>query len=259
MKFIFLQHKKYLVKTVWFGLNFLLFPFYAPAQNLKVAVAANLQGVIKVLQKDFVRKTSIQIEPIVGSSGNLSNQIKNGAPFDVFLSADTNFPEELYQSGFCIGKPAIYALGSLIICSNQHLNFNHWEQLLQSNAIKKIALANPATAPYGKAAQEVLQKKGILKKIQPKIVYGESIAQVNIYLTTGVATVGFTTEALISDAANKKQLYWKRIDPETYQPIQQGMVILKHAGKNKQAEQFFRYMQSASARTILKKYGYRSN
>jgi len=259
MRSKFLQHKKHPVKTALLWLNLFLFPFYTSAQNLKVAVAANLQGVIKILQQDFARKTSIQIEPVVGSSGNLANQIKNGAPFDVFLSADTNFPEELYQSGFSIGKPAIYALGSLIVCSNQNLNFNHWEQLLQSNSIKKIAIANPSTAPYGKAAQEVLQRKGILQKIQSKIVYGESIAQVNIYLTTGVATVGFTAEALISDAANKQQLYWKRIDPKTYQPIQQGMIVLKHAEKNKQAEQFFRYMQSASARTILKKYGYRSN
>ncbi len=252
-----LQHKKYLVKAVWLGLTFLLFPFYIAAQNLKVAVAANLQGVIKVLQKDFAGKTGIEIEPIVGSSGNLSNQIKNGAPFDVFLSADIAFPEDLYKAGFATAKPIVYALGSLIICSNQNLNLNNWEKLLQSDQIKKIALANPATAPYGKAAAEVLQRKAILQKIQPKIVYGESIAQINIYLTTGVADVGFTTEALISDAANKQKLYWKRIDPKLYQPIEQGMVILKHAEKKKQADQLFKYMQSASARTILKKYGYR--
>ncbi|MVN23355.1 molybdate ABC transporter substrate-binding protein [Mucilaginibacter arboris] len=252
------QHKKYLVKTVWLCLACLLLPFLTLAQTIKVAVAANLQGVIKVLQEDFTQKTGTQIEPIVGASGNLTNQIKNGAPFDVFLSADMAFPENLYKAGFSTGKPIIYALGSLIICSNQNLGFNHWEQLLQSNSITKIAIANPATAPYGKAATEVLERKGILQKIQPKIVYGESIAQVNIYLTTGVATVGFTTEALISDAANKQQLYWKKIDAADYQPIEQGMVILKHATKNIQAEQFFKYMQSASARTILKKYGYRN-
>lgn len=253
---IFLQHKKYLIKTVWLCLGFLLFPFYGPAQNLKVAAAANLQAVIKVLQQDFAGKTGIKIEPIIGSSGNLSSQIKNGAPFDVFLSADMSFPEDLYKAGFATAKPVVYASGSLIICSSQNLDLNNWEKLLQTDQIKKIALANPSTAPYGKAATEVLQRESILQKIQPKIVYGESIAQINIYLTTGVADIGFTTEALISDAANKQKLYWKRIDPKLYQPIEQGMVILKHAEKNKQAEQFFRYMQSVSARTILKKYGY---
>ncbi|MGI4900031.1 MAG: molybdate ABC transporter substrate-binding protein [Janthinobacterium lividum] len=234
-----------------------MFAFHASAQNIKVAVAANLQGVIKVLQQDFLHQTGIKIETIVGSSGNLTNQIKNGAPFDVFLAADMNFPEELYKAGFTTTKPVIYALGSLIICSNKNLDFNHWEQLLQSNLVQKIALANPTTAPYGKAAVEVLNRKNLLQKIQPKIVYGESIAQVNIYLTTGVAAIGFTTEALISDAVNKQKLYWKRIDPTDYQPIKQAMVILKHAAKNAQADFFFKYMQSAAAQNILKKYGYR--
>lgn len=227
------------------------------AQALKVAVAANLQGVIKVLQQDFTRKTDIQIEPIVGSSGNLSSQIKNGAPFSIFLSADMNFPNKLYKAGFTTSKPVVYAFGSLIICSSQNLNFSNWEKLLQSDQIKKVALANPATAPYGKAAAEVLQRKNLLQKIQPKIVYGESIAQVNIYLTTGVAEIGFTTEALVSDAANKQKLYWKRIPAADYQPIEQGMVIIKQANVNQQqAKKFYQYMQSTAAKTILKKYGY---
>jgi molybdate transport system substrate-binding protein len=258
MKLYPVNPKKQLLKTVFLGLNFLLLPFFTSAQNIKVAVAANLQGVIKVLQRDFMRQTGIKIEPIVGSSGNLTNQIKNGAPFDVFLAADMSFSEDLYKAGFTTTQPVIYALGSLIICSNQNLNFNHWEQLLQSTSVQKIALANPTTAPYGKAALEVLKQKNLLQKIQPKIVYGESIAQVNIYLTTGVATIGFTTAALISDAANKQKLYWKRIELSNYQPIKQGMVILKHAEKNVQAEKFFNYMQSNSAKNILKKYGYRT-
>lgn len=258
MSLTFLQPKKYLLKTAPVFLMVLLLPFFTSAQNLKVAVAANLQGVIKVLQQDFAKKTGTKIEPIVGSSGNLTNQIKNGAPFDVFLAADMNFPEQLYKAGFTTNKPVIYALGSLILCSNKNLNFNHWEQLLQNNSVQKIALANPTTAPYGKAALEVLNRKNLLQKIQPKIVYGESIAQVNIYLTTGVAAIGFTTEALITDAANKQKLYWKRIDPTDYQPIKQGMVILKHASKNAQAEKFFTYMQSSDAQNILKKYGYRA-
>ena len=257
MKFNSFQPKKYLLKTVCL----LLLVFVGnnlSAQTLKVAVAANLQGVLKVLQQDFTRKTNIQMEPIVGSSGNLSNQIKNGAPYSVFLSADMNFPNELYKTGFTTSKPAVYALGSLIICSNQNLNFNNWEKLLQSNQIKKIALANPTTAPYGKAATEVLQRKNLLQKIKPKIVYGESIAQVNIYITTGVAEIGFTTEALVSDAANKQKIYWQRIPAADYQPIEQGIVIIKQAnGNQQQAEKFYQYLQSASAKTILKKYGYR--
>jgi molybdate transport system substrate-binding protein len=255
----FFQPEKYLVKTVWIWLILISFGNNLSAQTLKIAVAANLQGVIKVLQQDFTRRTGIKIEPIVGSSGNLSNQIKNGAPFTVFLSADMNFPDDLYKAGFTTLKPTVYAFGSLIICSNQNFNFNNWEKLLQSDQIKKIALANPATAPYGKAATEVLQRKNLLQKIQPKIVYGESIAQVNIYLTTGVAQIGFTTEALISDVANKQKMYWQRVPATDYQPIAQGMVIIKRPNANlQQAEKFYQYMQSSSAKTILKQYGYRT-
>ncbi|SDT61266.1 molybdate transport system substrate-binding protein [Mucilaginibacter mallensis] len=224
------------------------------AQNLKVATAANLQGIIKVLGDDFTKKTGIGIDPIVGSSGNLVAQIKNGAPFDVFLSADMSFPKNLFADGFTLQKPVVYASGSLIICSTQNLGFENWERLLLTGRVKKIAIANPTIAPYGKAAEESLQKKGILSEIKSKAVYGESISQVNTYITTGSVDVGFTTQALIKDS--KTTLYYKVIDPKTYSPIEQGMVILKHAQGNANAEKFYQYILSAEAKRIFKEYGY---
>ena len=226
------------------------------AQNLKVAVAANLQGVIKVLGKDFKQRTGINIEPIVGSSGNLSTQIKNGAPYDVFLSADMSFPENLYKEGFSTKEPAVYAYGSLVICSTQDIGFENWERELMSPRVKKIAIANPSIAPYGKAAEEALQQKGILNDIKSKIVYGESIAQVNTYITTGVTDVGFTTQALIKDSEGKIKLYWRAIDPKSYSPIKQGMIIIKQSKELANAQKFFDYMQSAETKKILKEYGY---
>lgn len=226
------------------------------AQSLKVAAAANLQAVIKVLGQDFKQKTGIQVEPIVGSSGNLVEQIKNGAPYDVFLSADMSFPETLFKDGFSTKKPVVYAQGSLIICSNQDIGFENWERALLTGRIKKIAVANPAIAPYGKAAEETLKDKGILNDIKSKIVYGESISQVNTYITTGVVEVGFTTLALVKDPANKTPLYWKVIDPKTYSPIEQGMVLLKRADTNPEAEKFYQYILSPAAKAILEKYGY---
>jgi molybdate transport system substrate-binding protein len=226
------------------------------AQNLKVAVAANLQSVIKVLGQDFKQKTGITIEPIVGSSGNLTTQISNGAPFNVFLSADMSFPETLFKEGFSLKKPVVYAQGSLIICSNQDIGFENWERMLMTGRIKKIAIANPAIAPYGKAAEETLKDKGILNDIKSKIVYGESISQVNTYITTGVAEVGFTTQALVKDPANKTKLYWKVIDPKTYAPIEQGLVLLKHANDNPDAEKFYQYILSPAAKAIFEEYGY---
>jgi molybdate transport system substrate-binding protein len=233
---------------------FLISPAFA--QNLKVAVAANLQAVIKVLQSDFKSKTGIMIEPIVGSSGNLTNQVKNGAPYDVFLSADMTFPELLFKEGFSAKKPVVYAQGSLIICSSQDIGFENWERVLLTERVKKIAIANPAIAPYGKAAEEALKHKGILDDIQSKVVHGESISQINTYITTGVVEVGFTTQALVKDPANKNPLYWKIIDPKLYAPIEQGMVILKHGAANPNAEKFYQYILSLAAKAVFEKYGY---
>ncbi|ASU32219.1 molybdate ABC transporter substrate-binding protein [Mucilaginibacter xinganensis] len=245
------------VKILLAACLFLVSPVFA--QNLKVAVAANLQAVIKVLQSDFKSKTGITIDAISGSSGNLANQVKNGAPYDVFLSADMSFPELLFKEGFSAKKPAVYAQGSLVICSSQDIGFENWERVLLTERIKKIAIANPAIAPYGKAAEEALKKKGILDDIKQKIVTGESIAQINTYIITGVVDVGFTTQALVKDPANKKPLYWKIIDPKLYAPIEQGMVILKHGAANPAAEKFYHYILSPAAKTIFEKYGYHLN
>ena len=229
------------------------------AQGLKVAAAANLQAVITVLQKDFKQRTNIDIEPIVGSSGKLVAQIKNGAPFDVFLSADMSFPELLCKDGFSTKAPVVYAYGSLVICSTKDIGFENWERTLLTPRISKIAIANPAVAPYGLAASEVLKQKGVLDNVKSKMVYGESISQVNTYITTGVVDVGFTTQALLKDPANKTQLYWKLIDPKTYSPIKQGMVILRHGATNPDAEKFYNYLLSADAKKIFEAYGYRLN
>jgi molybdate transport system substrate-binding protein len=245
-----------LQKRVIILLSCLLISVSAFAQNLKVATAANLQAVIKVLGADFTKKTGIGVDPIVGSSGNLSTQITNGAPYDVFLSADMDFPQKLFTAGFALKKPVVYALGSLIICSTKNLEFDDWERFLLTPAVAKVAIANPAIAPYGKAAMEALTLKGIAPEIKSKIVQGESIAQVNTYITTGVVDVGFTTQALIKDAQGKVTLYWKAVDPKDYSPIQQGAVILKHGEGNAGAEKFYQYILSADAKKIFKEYGY---
>ncbi len=247
---------KQIKRTVFLVLCGLLFNSALFAQALKVAVAANLQSVILVLQKDFKQKTGVEIEPIVGSSGNLVVQMHNGAPFDVFLSADMSFPKKLYDDGLTLNTPVVYAWGSLIICSTQDLGFENWERILMTARIKKIAIANPTIAPYGLAAEEALQHKGIYTDIKNKLVTGESISQVNTYITTGVVEVGFTTQSLVNDPANKIKMYWKAINPKLYSPIEQGMVVLKSTANKLNAEKFYKYIQSADAKKILTEYGY---
>jgi molybdate transport system substrate-binding protein len=248
---------KSLIKNFALALvTLLVMNFDLKAQNVKAAAAANLQSVIKVLIADFNKRTGIAVEPIISSSGNLTTQIRNGAPFDIFLSADMNFPEALFKDGLTTKKPVAYAMGSLIICSRQNLNVENWEKLLMSAAVNKIAVANPAIAPYGKAAEEALTKKGILDQLKPKIVTGESISQVNTYITTGVAEVGFTTQSFIKDADGKTKLYYKVIDPKLYSPIVQGVVLLKHGEDNPAAEKFYTYLLSKPAKAIFREYGY---
>ena len=241
-----------------FGCTFVL---WAPlnickAQTLRVAVAANLQGLIKTLGADFKNRTGIVVEPVIGSSGKLVAQISNGAPYDVFLSADMAYPRKLSENGMAEQAPVVYALGSLIICSNTPIPHS-WQQLIVSDKAQKVALANPKLAPYGRAAIACLKKLNLLERIKPKMVYGESISQVNNYISTGAVTLCFTSQSAVKDAAGHSRLYWQLIDPGTYAPIEQGMVILKYARLHeKAARRFYNYMLGAHDKNILKKYGY---
>jgi molybdate transport system substrate-binding protein len=237
----------------------LLFSLHIHAQRLRVAVAANAQSVVKILQADFKKKTGITVEIISGSSGKLAAQIKNGAPFDLFLSADMEFPESLYKEGFALNRPAVYALGNLILCSLSDLDLKNWNTLLTGNKIQKIAIANPSLAPYGEAAVSALRHYGIKEKIQPKLVTAESVSQVNTYITTGVVDVGFTSESFIHETAKPSSFHWVRIDHTLYGEIRQGMVILKYAKKNNysRAMSFYQYLSSPAATALFKKNGYR--
>ncbi|WP_354426893.1 MULTISPECIES: molybdate ABC transporter substrate-binding protein [unclassified Mucilaginibacter] len=245
--------------TKTFSLLFILWGLsagVADAQKITVAIAANLQLVMKDLKRDFKTRTKIDIDVISGSSGNLSTQIRNGAPYDVFMSADRAFPEALQKDGLTLKNSIVYAQGVLIICSTQKLNFTNWIKLLLNQNLKKIAIGNPAIAPYGKAAMQALTKAGIYDKLQPKMVFGESITQVNTYITTGVVQTGFSTLALIKDANNKVPLYYKTVSPKDYEPIEQAMVVLKNAKGKPAAEKFYQYILSPAAKKIFKAYGY---
>lgn len=247
-----------MIKNLLLALLCSLFFFNASAQRLRIAVAANAQFVIKKLQADFKKKTGIETEAIIGSSGKLAAQIKNGAPYDLFLSADMQFAEMLFKDGFGISKPIEYASGSLIICTGSNIDLQNWQNLLSKSSINKIAIANPKLAPYGEAAEQALRKYRLWDKLQSKLVFGESIAQVNTYLTTGVVPVGFTTEALIHEYPGQNKLKWQRIDPKSYEKIRQGMIVLSHAkkGNYKQAMAFYNYLSSVAAKSIFKQNGY---
>lgn len=228
------------------------------AQPLRIAVAANAQFVMKALQADFEKKTNIKSEIISGSSGKLTAQIKNGAPYDLFLSADMELPVNLFKAGFGLSPPKVYALGSLIVCSTADIALKNWPSLVRNQQLNKIALANPTLAPYGQAAKAALRHYGLWEKAASNLVFGESIAQVNTYILSGAVALGFTSEALIYENPAKNKLKWVRVDNKVFPPIQQGMLVLSHAKKTNyaQAMKFYAYLSSPAAKQLLKQNGY---
>ena len=230
----------------------------AHAQTLRIAVAANAQGVIKKLQADFKKRTGISTEAIIGASGKLTTQIMNGAPYDLFLSADTDFPDQLYAGGYGLKRPKIYALGSLIVCSTTADDVMNWQSLVAGMQVKKIAIANPKTAPYGRAATESLKYYHLDDQVASKLVQGESIAQVNAYLQTGVVGIGFTSEAFLYENKDKQKIRWARVDEKSYAKIEQAVILLPYAKKTgvDKATKFYDYLSSAPARKIIANSGY---
>lgn len=230
----------------------------AIAQPVRVAVAANAQYVLQQLKADFSKKTGVAVEIISGSSGKLTAQIKNGAPYDVFLSADMDFVQTVYSAGMTLMKPRVYATGSLIVCSATGADLKNWKKIAAQKGTGKIAIANPKVAPYGKAAEEAFNHFGLYKSILPQLVFGESISQVNTYVLNKVVAIGFTTESLAYEIAGNTDFKWLRIDPSAYTPIKQGAVLLKHAKSSNynNSKRFYDYLFSPAAKAIFKKYGY---
>ena len=235
----------------------LLISMNVDAQSLRVAVAANAAFVLKQLKADFMKKTGISVEVISGSSGKLATQIKNGAPYDLFLSADMGFAEDVYKAGFSSIKPKIYASGSLIVCSSTGADLKNWKSLVTDGKSGKVAIGNPALAPYGKAAEQAMNYYHIYKKAAPQLVFGESISQVNTYVLKKAVNIGFTTESLVYELPSNSGMKWLRVDPAAYTPIHQGALLLKHANSNlANCKRFYDYLFSPAAKKIFKAYGY---
>lgn len=224
---------------------------------LTIAASANMQYAMEELIERFSEESGISCELIVGSSGKLTAQIVEGAPFDLFFSADMKYPNEIYKKGLTSGPPRIYAYGHLVFWSlDEHLELTM--QGLLSKEVRHIAIANPETAPYGRAAEELLRGMGVYEKIESKLVYGESIAQTNQFILSGTAEVGLTARSVVSAPVAEGNGQWKEADQDLYEPIAQGLVHLNRRDpeKEKWAREFEDYLQSQTAIDILHKFGY---
>jgi len=223
---------------------------------INIAVAANVSYAMDELIKEFNRENpDIKVKVVLGSSGKLTALIKNGAPYALFMSANMNYPQALYDEGIATTKPIVYAQGSLAYFSSKNRDFSKGMNLLQSPTIKKIAVANPLTAPYGKATIEAIKSRGIYEKVVKKFVYAEGISQTVSYAVTTTDMGIIAKSSLFSPRMIrfKKGINWVEVNPKLYTPIDQGIVILKDSIA---VRAFYTFMLSNKAKKILKDFGY---
>jgi molybdate transport system substrate-binding protein len=246
-----------MLKQIMLGSLFIIQTLYGGTIN--IAVATNVSYAMPTLIKEFNKlypDTKVRI--ILGGSGKLTAQIKNGAPYHIFMSANMKYPLSLYNNEVAINKPVIYASGSLAYFSSKKQDFSAGMKLLEAQSIKKIAVANPKTAPYGKASVEAMKNAGVYKRIVNKLVYGESISQTLSYAVTAT-DIGFIAKsALYSPKMSKykKGINYLDVDQKLYKPINQGIIILKNAKGNSEVSTFYNFMLSDKAKKILNNFGY---
>ena len=228
------------------------------SEELTVAVASNVQFTFEELKSVFEKETGITIKDTIGSSGKFCMQIENGAPFDVFLSADMDYPEKLEEKGFTLNAPKIYAYGKLVIWTMNDLDLSKGIAIVTDAAIKNIAVATIQTAPYGREAVNVLKHYNLYSQINDKLVYGESLSQANQFIFSKAADLGFTAKSVVLSSNMKNQGKWIEVKQDAYEPIAQGAVILKSAQTHHlvAAQRFFDFLFSEKARAIFEKYGY---
>ena len=226
------------------------------SHTLKIAVAANFQYAIEEIVEFFEDQHQINCEIIIASSGKLTAQIQEGAPYDIFISADMKYPNLLFEDSIAEQLPIKYANGQLVLWTNQR-NKTADLLMLSNEEIKHIAIANPSIAPYGKASKAVLEYLDIWNKIESKLVFGENIAQTNQFIATGAAEIGFTSKSTVLSENLVSMGSWIEIPSNQHPPITQGIVSLnsgKASTENK--SQFLEFITSTKAEEILIKNGY---
>lgn len=228
----------------------------AKAQSLSVTAAADLKFCLDLLVKEY-RKThaNADVQVTYGSSGKAFTQIQQGAPFDVYFSADVEYPNKLAEAGLTASKPRLYALGRIVLWSAKEDASKLPIKDLGQDRFAKVAIANPLHAPYGKRAEEALRKAGVWGSVQPKLVLGENIAQAAQFVQSGSAPIGILALSLVKSPAFAGQGY-SLVPENLHSPLEQAVVILKRGEKNPLATDFVNYLFTLPARKIFEQYGF---
>ena len=229
------------------------------AQEVRVAAAADLEFAMQDVAAQFEKHTGTKVDVTYGSSGNFFSQLQNGAPFDLFFSADIDYPRKLEAAG--LAEPGTlyqYAVGRIAIWTPADAKVDvaslGWKALLDAS-VQKIAIANPEHAPYGRAAVEALKKAGIYDQVKPKLVFGENISQTAQFVQSGSAQAGIVALSLAVSPAMKDGQRWE-IPSALYRPLEQGVVILESSTNQQAAHAFLRYLRTPEAQALLMRYGF---
>lgn len=238
---------------------FLLARVICAAQEITIAAASDLQFVFQDVKASFEKDTGASVKVIFGSSGNLFTQIQNGAPFDLFFSADIEYPRKLEAAG--LAEPGTlyeYAAGKLVLWapSDSTLDLSRGLHVLLDPGVKKIAIANPEHAPYGRAAVAALQHEGIYDKVAGRLVLGENISQAASFVVSGSADIGIVALSLALAPSMKEKGKYVQVPASEYPAIRQAAILLSSSKQKRVAQQFLAYLKTPAVVELLKNYGF---
>ena len=242
----------------WTGASLLIFTGTgAQAASATIAVAANFAEPMRALAALLEQTTSHRLQISVGATGRLYAQIRNGAPFDVFLAADTRAPAQLETDGLAVpGTRFTYATGQLVLWSAQSGLVDSQGAVLKTDRFRKLAIANPKTAPYGAAALEVMTQLGLSDALTPKLVQGESIGQAYNFTFTGNAELGFVALSQVLVGGQLKSGSMWKVPPALYTPIRQDAVLLQRGASNAAALALLALLRSPPGQAVIQSFGY---
>jgi molybdate transport system substrate-binding protein len=232
---------------------------FCKAQEITVAAAADLQSVMQDITARFQKETGKTVKVIYGSSGNFFQQIPNGAPFDMFFSANLDYPKKLETAGLTeLGTFYQYAVGKIVIWvpNDSKLDVSTGLRSLLNPAIKKIAVANPQHAPYGQAAVAAMKKEDVYDKVADKFVLGENISQTASFVVSGSADVGVVALSLALSPNMKDKGRYTEIPTGEYPPIEQACVVLKSSQQKDTAKAFLNFIKTPRVAELFRTYGF---
>ncbi len=230
------------------------------AGEMTIFAASDLKFALDTVKARFLQShPKATIRMIYGSSGKGRVQVANGAPFDLYFSANMDYVQQLYKNGNIVTKPKLYAIGRLVIWStNDAFDATKGFENLTAPWVEKVTIANPAHAPYGQKAKQALEAKKLYAVLKPKIVLGENISQTANFIKSGAADAGIIALSLVLAPAVAKSSHkaYYLIDDRLHEALRQGYGITKHGKENPLARDFYRFFQSEEAQTIMKRYGF---